>query len=79
MFIANLTGTPPTNPAFDLAVTMTDNSSTMYPPGGNTTYTITVINDGPSAVTGVRGVGDSFASGILFDNWTAVASTGSPA
>jgi uncharacterized repeat protein (TIGR01451 family) len=73
VFIANLTGTPPPNPAFDLAVTMTD-SSTTYTPGGNTTYTITVTNDGPSAVTGVA-VGDSFASGILFDNWTAVAST----
>ncbi len=74
VFIANLTGTPPPNPAFDLAVTMTDTSTT-YTPGSNTTYTITVSNNGPSAVTGVA-VGDSFASGILFDNWTAVASTG---
>ena len=53
---------------------MTD-SSTTYTAGGNTTYTITVSNVGPSAVTGAA-VGDSFASGILFDNWTAVASTG---
>ncbi len=74
VLIANLTGMLPTNPAFDLAITMTD-SSTTYTPSGDTTYTIRVSNDGPSAVTGA-GVADAFASGILFDNWTAVASTG---
>ena len=69
---ASDTDTP--TPAFDLAITKTDGTST-YTPGSSTTYTIVVSNNGPSAVTGAA-VNDTMPSLITSDTWTAVASSG---
>jgi uncharacterized repeat protein (TIGR01451 family) len=63
-------------PVADLSVTKTDGSTT-YTPGGNTTYTIVVTNNGPSFVTGAT-VSDALPLGITSATWTAVyAGTGS--
>ena len=59
--------------AFDLAITKTDGTTT-YTPGGSTTYTIVVSNNGPSAVTGAA-VNDALPAAITSDTWTAVASS----
>ena len=61
-------------PAFDLAITKTDGTTT-YTPGGSTTYTIVVSNNGPSAVTGAP-VNDPLPASITSATWTAVASAG---
>ena len=45
------TDTDTSAPVADLSVTKTDGSAT-YTPGGSTTYTIVVTNNGPSFVTG---------------------------
>lgn len=60
----------------DLAVTKTDGSST-YMTGTTTTYTITVTNKGPNAVTNAT-VSDPLPTGIPAANvsYTAVASSG---
>ena len=71
VFIANLTGTPP---AIDLAINMTDQSTT-YTPGGSTIYTIVVSNNGPGAVTGAV-VNDMLSASIITsDTWLARATT----
>lgn len=61
----------------DLAVTKTD-GATAYMPGTTTTYTITVTNKGPNAVTNAT-VSDPLPAGIPAANvsYTAVASSGS--
>jgi uncharacterized repeat protein (TIGR01451 family) len=53
----------------DLSVTKTDGSAT-YTPGGSTTYTIVVTNNGPSFVTGAT-VSDALPAGITSATWTA--------
>src|SRR6185369_14148312 len=42
-----------------------------YTPGGSTTYTIVVTNNGPSFVTGAT-VTDTFPTAITSATWTAV-------
>ena len=58
----------------DLAITKTDGTTT-YTPGGSTTYTIVVSNNGPVAVTGAPVV-DNLPAAITSDTWTAVAIRG---
>ena len=63
-------------PRADLAITKDDSSPT-YVPGGTTTYTVVVANNGPSFVTGATVV-DTFSPLITGATWTAVfAGTGS--
>ena len=62
-----------TNTLADLGITKTDNTTTATP-GGPLTYTITVDNAGPAAVTGAR-VGDVFPSSVDC-LWECVASAG---
>lgn len=60
----------PTNtapPVADLQVTKNDGAST-YPPGGTLTYTVTIINNGPSAVTGAV-VADNIPAQIVSWDW----------
>jgi uncharacterized repeat protein (TIGR01451 family) len=52
-----------------MSVTKTDGSPT-YEPGGSTTYTIVVTNNGPSFVTGAT-VTDIFPAAITSATWTA--------
>src|SRR5204863_5907691 len=59
----------------DLAITKT-NGVTSVAAGGTTTYTIIVINNGPSAVTGAT-VADTLTRAISSANWTCAASAGS--
>ena len=56
-------------PVADLSVTKTDGSAT-YTPGGSTTYTIVVTNNGPSFVTGAT-VTDALPIAISSATWTA--------
>ncbi len=58
----------------DLAITKTD-GVTSVTPGGTTTYTIVVSNNGPSSVTGAT-VTDVLPAGITSDTFTAVGSGG---
>ncbi len=60
-------------PQADLSITNTDGVSTVVP-GGAVTYTITVRNTGPQAVTGAR-VLDTFPA-TLTPTWTAVGAGG---
>src|SRR4029079_17415829 len=65
-------------PVADLGVTKTDGSAT-YTPGGSTTYTIVVTNNGPSFVTGAT-VTDILPPAVTSAAWTAVyTGTGSSA
>src|SRR5208337_2065220 len=64
------TDTDTPTPAFDLAINKTDGTTT-YTPGGSTTYTIMVSNNGPSAVAGAA-VNDPLPAAITSANWTAV-------
>src|SRR5262249_26360857 len=57
-------------PVADLSMTKTDGAGT-YTPGGSTTYTIVVTNNGPSAVTGAT-VSDALPTAITSAIWTAV-------
>ncbi|MBS1789327.1 MAG: DUF11 domain-containing protein [Acidobacteria bacterium] len=59
----------------DLAITKTNNASTLVP-GTPTTYTITVSNAGPSAVTGAA-VADNLPATLTNASWTCTASAGS--
>jgi uncharacterized repeat protein (TIGR01451 family) len=61
-------------PTADLSVTKTDGVS-IYPPGGNVTYTIVVTNNGPVSVTGAT-IADAIPAQILSWIWTCVAETG---
>ena len=56
-------------PVADLSVSKTDGSAT-YSPGGSTTYTIVVTNNGPSFVTGAT-VTDILPAAITSATWTA--------
>src|SRR4029077_19953034 len=56
-------------PVADLSVTKTDGSAT-YLPGGRTTYTIVVTNNGPSFVTGATVI-DALPAAIVRATWTA--------
>jgi uncharacterized repeat protein (TIGR01451 family) len=57
-------------PRADLAITKNDGSPT-FVPGGTTTYTVVVTNNGPSFVTGATVV-DTFSPLITGATWTAV-------
>jgi uncharacterized repeat protein (TIGR01451 family) len=61
-------------PQADLGVTVSDGVTTAVP-GTQTTYTITVTNTGPSAVTGAL-LTDNFPAAIIGDTFTSVASGG---
>ena len=58
----------------DLAITKTDGVSTLSP-GGTTTYTLVITNNGPVAVTGAT-VTDTAPAGLSFGAWTCTASGG---
>ena len=60
----NATDTDTLTPLADLSITKTD-GTTIAVPGTNTTYTITVINNGPSTVTGAV-VSDVLPAGTTF-------------
>ena len=62
-------------PTADLQIVKTDGVTT-YTPGQSVTYTITVTNAGPSAVTGAR-VRDAFPAVISYATWTASITSGS--
>jgi uncharacterized repeat protein (TIGR01451 family) len=64
------TDTDTAAPVADLSVSKTDGSAT-YTPGGSTTYTIVVSNNGPSFVTGAS-VTDTLPTAITSATWTAV-------
>jgi uncharacterized repeat protein (TIGR01451 family) len=59
----------------DLVVTKDDGATELLP-GSTTTYTITVTNRGPDAVTGAT-LTDAAPAGLTFGNWTCVATAGS--
>jgi len=61
-------------PQADLSVTKTDNVASVVP-GGSTTYTIVVTNNGPSNVTAAT-IADIMPAGITSDTYTAVATLG---
>ena len=61
-------------PVADLAITKTDNVSSLTP-GGSTIYTIVVTNAGPAAVANAAVV-DIAPSGLSFGAWTCAASAG---
>ncbi|MFL9483866.1 gliding motility-associated C-terminal domain-containing protein [Chitinophagaceae bacterium LWZ2-11] len=61
----------------DLSITKTDNS-TVYTPGTQVVYTVTVQNNGPSDVTGAT-VQDPLPAGITSASWTAVGAGGATA
>jgi uncharacterized repeat protein (TIGR01451 family) len=59
----------------DLAITKTDNKTSITP-GASNTYTITVTNNGPNAANGAT-VTDNFPSTFTNITWTCAASAGS--
>ena len=68
------TDTNTNNPQADLAITK-DDGVTTYTPGGTLTYTVTVTNNGPSAVTGAS-VTDTFPTEFASVSWTCVVAGG---
>lgn len=62
-------------PVSDLAITKTNNGSTVTA-GNQVIYTITVTNNGPSAVTGASVV-DTLPAGLTNATWNCLASSGS--
>lgn len=58
----------------DLAITKTNNQ-TVYVPGTTTTYTITIVNNGPSDATNVI-VSDPIPAGITAMTWSGNGNTG---
>ncbi|MGB9149364.1 MAG: hypothetical protein WCB36_03875 [Burkholderiales bacterium] len=63
-------------PASDLIITKSDASAT-YTPGSTGSFTITITNNGPSAVTAAQ-VTDNFPLGMTLSGpWSCVASAGS--
>ena len=69
------TDTDTANPIADVAVTKTDGQASVSA-GGTTTYTVTVTNNGPSAVTGAS-VSDPLPAGVASFAWTCAATAGS--
>jgi len=64
------------DPVVDLSITKDDGSAT-YTPGGTTTYTIVVTNNGPDDVTGAM-IEDNLPNGVTLSAvWTCSASAGS--
>src|SRR6185295_15073595 len=59
----------------DLSITKTDGTLTATP-GGSTTYTMTVVNGGPSAAGGAT-VTDVLPAGAMSMDWTCTATSGS--
>ena len=59
----------------DLSITKTDGTLTATP-GGNTVYTVTVTNAGPSSVTGAS-IADAMPAGAASMSWTCAATAGS--
>ena len=72
---APITVTPPGGPTADLAITKTNNVSSVTP-GSVVTYTIVVTNNGPSAVVGAT-VTDTVPAALTGVTWTCAASAGS--
>ena len=68
------TDTDTITPVADLSISKTDGTTTATP-GGQTTYTITVHNNGPSGVAGAT-VGDLMPAAITSDTFTATQSGG---
>ena len=68
------TDTDTLTPEADLAMTKTDNGVVV--PGQAIVYTVTVTNNGPSAVTAAP-IADTLPAAITSDSWTAVSSAGS--
>ena len=71
---ATLLATKPPPSSADLAITMTDNTST-YAANGTLTYTITVSNNGPAAVNGAV-VTDPIPAQITGWTWTCSVQNG---
>lgn len=69
------TDTDTLTPTADLAVTKTDGQATAVP-GTAVTYTVTVLNSGPSA-SGSATVSDAFPASLSGVTWTCAASPGS--
>jgi len=69
------TDTDSLTPTADLSITKTDGATTVTA-GAPDTYTITVQNAGPSAVTGAT-VADSLPAALTGATWTCAASAGS--
>ncbi len=64
------------SPSADIEVTKVS-TSTNYTPGGTDTYTITITNNGPSAVNGVQ-IADTLPAGATFSaSWSCSATAGS--
>jgi uncharacterized repeat protein (TIGR01451 family) len=61
----------------DLAITKTDNRTTI-PAGSQTTYTITVTNNGPSNITGAQVI-DTILATLTNVTWTCAITTGTGA
>lgn len=72
---ATATIVTPVTRSVEVVVTKTDNTD-VYTPGTSTTYTITIVNKGPSALTGAT-FRDPLPAGITTASWTAVAPAGS--
>jgi uncharacterized repeat protein (TIGR01451 family) len=62
-------------PQADLSITNTDGRTTVSQ-GDTLTYTITVSNNGPDAVSGAT-VTDNFPAGLTVNTWSCAASAGS--
>jgi uncharacterized repeat protein (TIGR01451 family) len=60
----------------DIVLAKKDDGRTSMPPGGNTTYTIEVRNDGPNNVAGIE-VEDIVPNGMTINSWTCSATDGS--
>lgn len=60
----------------DIVLAKKDDGRSSMAPGGSTTYTIEVRNDGPNNVAGV-GVEDIVPNGMTINSWTCTATSGS--
>ncbi|PSL48796.1 putative repeat protein (TIGR01451 family)/gliding motility-associated-like protein [Chitinophaga niastensis] len=71
---ATTTLVTPVNKSVEVVVTKTDNTTT-YTAGTNTQYKITIINNGPSSLTGATFL-DPLPAGITTASWTAATPGG---
>ena len=60
----------------DIVLAKKDDGKPSIPPGGSTTYTIEVRNDGPNNVAGIE-VEDIVPNGMTINSWTCSATDGS--